>query len=245
MIRIAQVYRPEGPGTSSFINLEGTCNNELPQYVAGFNGVSGSNIIILNPSFSSLANGFTISVWIEPTANTFGAIFSTNCFGFRINPGNPYGVAFAGPGGGCAPNLNAGSTSSMLNTWSFLTVVGGPSTQFKVYDDGVLVYSPVSSSFAMPNSIVAVGMGLTNLPTATNAYTGGMADVQRYNASLSANEVTALYQEGIGGVPLNLNNLVGWWPLNGNANDYSGNLNNGAPVNVVYTSSWTSGYTAP
>src|SRR5271157_6101508 len=35
-----QVYRPNGPGTTSFINLEGTCNNELPQYVAQFNGAS-------------------------------------------------------------------------------------------------------------------------------------------------------------------------------------------------------------
>src|SRR5208282_3976409 len=35
-----QVYRPQGPGTTSFINTEGVCNNELPQYVAQFNGAS-------------------------------------------------------------------------------------------------------------------------------------------------------------------------------------------------------------
>ncbi|MEM0147013.1 MAG: hypothetical protein QXF85_00975, partial [Candidatus Micrarchaeaceae archaeon] len=33
-----QVFRPNGPGTTSFINLEGVCNGELPEYVASFNG---------------------------------------------------------------------------------------------------------------------------------------------------------------------------------------------------------------
>ncbi|MGC9010605.1 MAG: hypothetical protein ACP5JN_00435 [Candidatus Micrarchaeia archaeon] len=39
-------------------------------------------------------------------------------------------------------------------------------------------------------------------------------------------------QEGIGGAPIDLQHLVAWWPLNGNANDYSGNGNNGVPSNV-------------
>jgi hypothetical protein len=34
-----QVFRPNGPGTTSFINLEGVCSGEIPQYVAQFNGV--------------------------------------------------------------------------------------------------------------------------------------------------------------------------------------------------------------
>ena len=74
---------------------------------------------------------------------------------------------------------------------------------------------------------------------------GQIANVQVYNTSLSGPEVNALYIEGIGGAPLKLQNLVGWWPLNGNANDYSGDNNNGAPSGVSYTSQWTSGYTPP
>jgi len=37
-----------------------------------------------------------------------------------------------------------------------------------------------------------------------------MANVQVYNASLSSAGIQALYKEGIGGVPINLQNLVGW-----------------------------------
>ena len=39
--------------------------------------------------------------------------------------------------------------------------------------------------------------------------------------------------------------LAGWWPLNGNANDYSGNLNNGVATSIFYTDSWTGSYTPP
>jgi len=69
-------------------------------------------------------------------------------------------------------------------------------------------------------------------------YNGILANVQVYNASLSANQVQALYLEGIGGAPMKLQNLIGWWPLNGNSNDYSGNNNNGVPTNVVFTSQY-------
>ncbi len=43
-----------------------------------------------------------------------------------------------------------------------------------------------------------------------------------------------------------MQNLVGWWPLNGNAKDYSGNGNNGQ-INgeVSFVSNWWSGYTPP
>ena len=74
---------------------------------------------------------------------------------------------------------------------------------------------------------------------------GLIANVQIYNTSLDANQVQALYQKGIGAPPIDPNHIVGWWPLNGDTNDYSGNNNNGAATAVTYTSSWLSGYTAP
>ncbi|MEM3227760.1 MAG: LamG-like jellyroll fold domain-containing protein, partial [Candidatus Micrarchaeaceae archaeon] len=76
-------------------------------------------------------------------------------------------------------------------------------------------------------------------------FNGSIANIQLYNTTLSASEIQAIYQEGIGGAPINLQNLVGWWPLNGNANDYSGNDNNGQATNVTYVTNWYSGYTPP
>jgi hypothetical protein len=61
------------------------------------------------------------------------------------------------------------------------------------------------------------------------AYMGGrIANVQLYSANLSASQISQLYQEGIGGAPVNTSSLVAWWPLNGDSLDYSGNGNAGA-----------------
>jgi hypothetical protein len=65
-----------------------------------------------------------------------------------------------------------------------------------------------------------------------------LANVQVYNTSLDASQVLALYQEGIGGAPVNPQYVVGWWPLNGDAIDYSGNNNNGAPTAITFVSQY-------
>ncbi len=85
----------------------------------------------------------------------------------------------------------------------------------------------------------------TNCGDGGAAFSGEMANYQFYNTSLSANDIQALYQEGIGGAPISLQNLVGWWSLNGNANDYSGNNYDGNATDVLYTTNWESGYTQP
>ena len=79
----------------------------------------------------------------------------------------------------------------------------------------------------------------------TYTFNGLIANAQVYNVSLSQPEIQALYQEGIGGAPIDPNHIVGWWPLNGNAQDYSGNGNDGTATNVQYTSTWTNGYMQP
>ncbi|MDE1762608.1 MAG: hypothetical protein KGH78_05500, partial [Candidatus Micrarchaeota archaeon] len=58
-------------------------------------------------------------------------------------------------------------------------------------------------------------------------YSGQLGNMQVYNSQLTANQVLQLYNQGISSLPLPNNALVGYWPLNGNANDYSGNGNNG------------------
>ncbi|MCL5099784.1 MAG: LamG domain-containing protein [Candidatus Marsarchaeota archaeon] len=66
-------------------------------------------------------------------------------------------------------------------------------------------------------------------------FNGSIANVQIYSTALSQAQVSQLYQEGISGTPISNAGLVGWWPLDGNANDYSGNGNNGVPNYVNYS----------
>ncbi len=246
-----QVYRPQGPGTTSFINLEGTCNNELPQYVAKFNGNAE---ILTGPQWSLDVQDYTISFWAkfdqEYTSYWSGIFDNVNsgsdrspgvwqtmsgsgaCLYIHSNPGD-IGTTCTGPNG----------ENSFFNIGQLYNVI-------ITNDNGigtVYVNGKRAETFAVADPMTQSGPDALYIGAseAYQGFNGLLADIQFYNASLSANEVTALYDEGIGGVPMSLNSLVGWWPLNGNANDYSGNLNNGVSTNTVFTSSWAGSYTAP
>ncbi|MDE1823116.1 MAG: hypothetical protein KGH50_02210, partial [Candidatus Micrarchaeota archaeon] len=69
-----------------------------------------------------------------------------------------------------------------------------------------------------------------------NYWDGSIADVQVYNSSLSAGQVRQLYQGGMASAPLTNAGNIGWWPLGGDANDYSGLYNSGLPVSITYSS---------
>ena len=72
-------------------------------------------------------------------------------------------------------------------------------------------------------------------------FNGYVTNVQLYNTPLGMNYLDQMYAAGIGGDPIALQNLVGWWPLNGDTTDYSGYGNSGIPVNITYSG----GYPAP
>ena len=78
-----------------------------------------------------------------------------------------------------------------------------------------------------------------------NPFTGYLSNIQIYNSELSSNSISELYNEGIGGAPIDLQSLIGWWPLNGNAKDYSSENIDGSIVKATFTDQWTRGYTPP
>ena len=129
-----------------------------------------------------------------------------------------------------------------LGTWNFFTgTFSYSATTATAYINAANPTTGTSTLPIGPYGTITLGTSGAN-PVFNGTQ---LADVQIYNVSLSSAEVLALYQEGIGGAPIDVNNLVGWWPLNGNANDYSGFSNNGNAVSVSYTNSWTSGYVQP
>jgi hypothetical protein len=240
-----QVFRPNGPGTTSFINLEGVCSGELPQYAGVFNGQSSYVSIPYNPLLVP-SNKITVVAWINPTgpiasyptivSATNGAYTLQECESGEVNGASiTFWINSNGNGNTCGSIANA-----KYNQW-YMTAITYDGATANQYQNGVLVYSQSFATTMSSTSPIYVG----GYPNVGNRWNGSIANVQIYNTSLSANEIQALYLEGIGGAPIDLQNLVGWWPLNGNANDYSGNGNNGQATAVTYTSSWTSGYTPP
>jgi len=238
-----QVFRPNGPYTTSFINLEGICSGELPQYAAQFNGQSSYILASLKESTTNM----TLCAWVYWTSLPPAGIESVepvSCNSgngaFEFYPNQPIWWACGNVGGVTGPPM-------AIDKWYFICGTYNSSSKSELYLNGVLVNSAANTAGSF--SQIKIGDGY-NVQSGGNLYQyyfpGQVANVQLYNTSLSANEIQALYMEGIGGAPIDLQHLVAWWPLNGNANDYSGNGNNGQiNGNVNFISNWYSGYTPP
>ncbi len=249
------ILRPNGPGSNLFVSAVGpACTiNEIPEYVAKFNGqtsyVSLGNNMVLSPE-AGTEGKMTMCVWFMPLS-------LTNWHGFVLkgisSPSN--GDAWEYIIGQGTTNIytifNAGGANIAwynpslpdANSWQFTCFTYDyPASNSFVYMDG----NQYTASFTTGGGAASQGTGALILGAGENGYSNvDLANFQLYNTSLSPTAVNTLYNEGIGGAPVDIQNLVGWWPLNGNANDYSGNNNNGVPTNVIFTSSWTSGYSTP
>jgi hypothetical protein len=243
-----QVNRPDGPGTVDFISLTGPCTGQMPQYVAQFNQVSvctsGNVPIYVTSIGETTMNQLTITAWVYITSdsNTNGLLHLTtnNCV-----PGNFCGIWI---NGASHVNIGAGDTQAnypsniIPDSWSFIAIVLNNLGGAKAYLNG----NPgTPATWSGPLTGVSSFNMLGYLNGCPDTSAASISNVQIYNTALSQNDIIALYQEGIGGAPINLQHLVGWWPLNGNANDYSGNGNDGAASNLIYIQNWQTGYTAP
>ena len=252
-----QVFRPNGPGTTSFINLEGVCSGELPQYVAQLNGNGYIQINVLGLPIG--ASTRTVTLWLYTTNDYQVRAF----FGYGVTNQyqNFYAEVGSSDGNICGvPNTTASiwtdqwgctvtgpAPNALPPSWIFFVMGYNGSYSISYTGHDGQIHGPFKSGpFTANTPYTPFDIGDDYEGNNGNGpFIGELSNVQIYNTSLSANELQALYLEGIGGAPIDLQNLVGWWPLNGNANDYSGNGNNGTPTNVVFVSNWWSGYTPP
>jgi hypothetical protein len=260
-----QVFRPNGPGSTSLINTEGVCDNELPEYVFNSKGVNDYMVIPGSDSPTStlnIQNNLTVTAWVYVRGPPYhDVVDKEGQYGLKLDYNNsPHACLPSTPPGLClewdTSNEWIGTGDRIQNGqfdhWVFLasTISYIPSAgdSNKVwYANGQFLGNEITAGQLSykPDSLVTIGAispGYSGLPENSEWFNGSIADVQIYNTALSTNELEELYLEGIGGVPLRLDNLAGWWPLNGNGNDYSGNKNNGVVANIIYTTMWTSGY---
>ncbi len=207
--------------------------NSNPNEVGKFSG----NNAYIQTTVSNIPIGAsprTIVAWIYTTNNTQNRAF----FGYGTS--SNYEDFYAAVGTACANDgiwVDAWDTCFALPPqpltpmWVFVVYLyNGTAEQGYTGYDGSLsgfgykfyTSSTVYSPFYIGDTSAAYGGG----------FNGSMSDVQLYNTALSYADITRLYSEGLGGSPISNAGLLGWWPLDGNANDYSGNNNNGVATNV-------------
>ncbi len=234
--------------TSAGVENFGVCAG-LPEFVASFASQNAAANSAIQATISSqpITSQITIAFWADnvPSCTSLNACTYMHLSG----PGNPVCSGYYGfwiTRGEANLCTSAGSVAiyyAYPTSWTFYTLTASPGLAV-AYENGASVGQSNTISSISINSIV---MGDYAYPGSDNwdSDKGHLANVQVYNTSLSAAEVQALYMEGIGGAPIKPANVTGWWPLNGDANDYSGNNNNGQSTNVQYTNTWINSYSAP
>ncbi|MGC8587265.1 MAG: LamG-like jellyroll fold domain-containing protein [Candidatus Micrarchaeia archaeon] len=245
-----QVFRPDGPYTTTFISLAGSCSGEVPQYVAEMNGNSYINGTLASGFIPNSPISITLTAWVyDPSGANLAPIAvgsysygcTTHLYEAGLNSVSTNTIRYHG----CCYDYQASPFNNVNlgdGRWHFLALsYSYPAQRIIFMVDNNTQIDPWSSAPTLGALAFWLGRDMCD-----KWYTSGyMSNLQVYNTSLSANSLRALYLEGIGGAPIRLQNLVAWWPLNGNAEDYSGNGNNGAPIGITYVSNWYSGYTPP
>ena len=223
--RVAKLYSANGGVQASLL---GSCSGLKPQFLTQFNGAS-SDVSLPSTPLSGTGS-FTILAWIKTDSTATQGIVTVG------NTACGSGVSLSIDSSGYLeedPSCSTGPTSTPTTVnngkYHFVGVVynGAPSNAIQLYVDGVATSSPASQSLN-----IQTGLNYIGKDASSNYFNGIITNVQIYNTSLSASEIMTLYQEGLGGAPIPLPGMIGWWPLNGNTNDYSGSGNNGVPTGL-------------
>ncbi len=246
------VVRPQGQMSTQFISLSGTCSTGIPESVAALQ-CSWPNVAICNPNniainVNSSVNPVTFTVWFWEPPDYMGSAYGGVLV--ALNGSDPT-LYIGGTGGQLCGSIMSSSATycSPANIvparWNY-AVATMSSSALDVYLNGKLVASgpgaSISNDIAGNIGLQACNCFFSGGQPVGDYDSGYLYNVQIYNTTLSAAEVNALYAEGIEGPPIDLSHLIGWWQLNSNANDYSGNAYDGKPYNITWDQNWKSTY---
>ena len=220
-----QAIGGSGEGSFSF--------GSLGRLTPSFSGASGN--VLIGDSYSG--NALTVTLWVKPSATSSGS--STRMVFNSIGTGN-VGLGFVTGNtymteqlfiGSDTYTLSANQVAMIGNSWNFVAVsISGGAAGVYTGQGGNTMISVVGGPYSLSGMQLGGAAG----------FTGNMSNLQLYSSALSPSQVYQIYLNGLGGTPITNSSLMGWYPLNGNANDYSGTGTNGIASNVVYAT--LSGY---
>ncbi len=219
----------------------------------GYSGFLANGSYISAPTNPVRENSFTLSFWIKPIKQGravsgcgIGDGNNASVILYLGNETHSVEVGYNGTGiyvNGWYTNCPvSGSGSVPVSKWTYVSIRGN-SSAIAIFINGIETpyYVSSSSTAALKGLLIGTALGTGGGVGSSNLgeynFTGYLANVQLYNSSLTPSKIYQLYESAINSVPIGNSKLVGWWPLDKNANDYSGNGNDGIPhsVNFVVT----------
>ncbi|MFZ4414378.1 MAG: LamG-like jellyroll fold domain-containing protein [Bacteroidales bacterium] len=231
-----------GTGTNGIVSNATLTTDRLgnTNSAYSFNGTNSSIDLGINTGINGIMNDFSISYWVYNTNTAIAFVLASYSnqggsywrFNSWLNVNYVKSGFLAGGGAGTWQADSTLSNSVPLNTWTNISIVrsgGVISTYINSMISSTNIIS--TSSLNNPTSPYASTKIGYDFPGGNNKFFNGkIDDIYFYNRALTPSEITGLYNGGnTNTVPVYVpaNGLVGWWPFSGNANDLSGNNNNG------------------
>jgi hypothetical protein len=222
--------------------------NGVANSAYSFDGIS-SYIEVASSSNLLVTSSYSLSAWVNVSSFNSGGFPYQPAIISKIDGGDWYGgfelrasgdvnnsvnyYATTGNIGGQNTHLN--KSGQKTNVWNYLVITYNGS-KVKMYIDGICIDS-INRTGNIQTSSLPLRFGRRG-GSYDSWYSGKIDDIAIYNRALSQEEITALYTgNAITTLPSYVpkNGLVGYWPFNGNANDESGNGNNGTVNGATLT----------
>jgi hypothetical protein len=216
-----------------------------------FDGVDDR--IFINNSIFDNGSNFTFSGWYflntnsnPNNGNNSHIILNTsphNGLGIALNWGssNKYSISVGNGAPATSWNTLFNSQSNQnieIQTWKFITLVKSSNT-YSLYVNGVIDQTWIANN-SIQSYLYKLYFGGCDPIISNEVINGNLDDIGIWNRALTQQEITNLYNVSLpqtACLPANVptSGLMGYWPFCGNANDDSGNGNNGTVYGATLT----------
>lgn len=218
--------------------------NASSGYAASFSGTGSyaslGNSITLSPEAGADGN-MTLCTWYNVTSLTgyYGPLLkgesapsNGNAWEYTLDQGgSAQGFTVWTPAGGDIASYYTGSQPN-ADKWYFACFTYNYAAQKSYYYLNGVQYT---ASITSGNGPASAGTGNLVIGSGENGNSNViLADLQIYNNSLSQSQILQLYNEGQQGFPIQNSHLVGWWPLEGSANDSAASQIASTSTNAAY-----------
>jgi len=219
-----------------------------PGKAYSFNGTN-AYISVPNSSSLSIVGDITISAWIYDYGDN-GAGYHTvltkdlsGSWSYNISisliaggTGQEYKKVFSGRRNNPTGDYKFSNVAIDTNRWTHLVVTIKNDT-IHFFENGVDIgfIASLGDVFTIPMIDQNIGLTIGWNNEAGQWMSGKLDDIRIYSRALNVAEIDTLYHEGGWANPLPTNGLVAYYPFNGNANDESGNGNNGTNNGATLT----------
>jgi hypothetical protein len=203
-------------------------------YSATFGGGSNVSVPDLNAKIVG-GSQLSLNLWVNPVADPANDMFYAGWLNSAASKFECAQLALT--------NTLQCRFHSPANVVVFILTAPGAIVPYK-WNDVALVYNGIAiAAFVNGQMVASHSVGSVSTTTTTGTFTmggdliaspgyltGQLSNVQLYSIALTAEQLHTLYTQGLGSGPVTSSNVVAWWPLQGDTNDYAG-YNYGIPSN--------------